>query len=113
MSRCLFRDYGLKPGENVRIKEPSIEGKQKKSELFQERAPDKVRVVGEYPNLIHLRGTWINDPHTYEYDFCIEKASIYCGEVELTRLKNGRKLKAGELLSDYLERRKNINVAAL
>ncbi len=36
MSRCLFRDYGLKPGENVRIKEPSIEGKQKKSELFQD-----------------------------------------------------------------------------
>lgn len=113
MSTCLFRNYGLKRGERVLVSEGSDADKRKGSVLFQERPPDSVKVMGEYPYLIHLRGTWVNERRTTERDFCIEKASIYCGEVELTRLKNGKRLKAGELQSDYLERRKAINVVTL
>lgn len=113
MSKCLFRNYGLKPGEPVLIKENAGFDKRKGSASFQERPPNKVKVIAEYPYVIHLRGTWINAPHTYSYDFCVEKASIYCGEVELTRIRTGKKLKAGELLSDYLEKRRNINVVAI
>ncbi|MBQ6132781.1 MAG: hypothetical protein IJI65_01355 [Lachnospiraceae bacterium] len=105
MSKCLFRNYGLKKGEPVSIIENSGFDKRKGSALFQERPPNKVKVIGEYPYVIHLRGTWISEQHTYEYDFCVEKASIYCGEVELKRLRTGEKLKAGELLSDYLKKK--------
>ena len=102
MSGCLFRNYGLKHGEPVRIKENLKANKQNRSVLFQERPPDSTKVIAEYPFVIHLRGTWNGELHTYDYDFCVEKASIYSGEVELTRLKTGERLKPGELLSDYL-----------
>ena len=104
--RSLFRDYGLEHGEPVSIKENCGGDKRKISGLFQERSPDRIRVIREYPFLIHLRGTWVNELRSYEYDFCVEKASIYSGEVGVTRLRTGEKLKAGELLSDYLREKR-------
>ena len=102
MRGSLFRHYGLKYGEPVRITEhPYSDGTgKKKPVLFQNRKPDRIGVIAEYPFVIHLRGTW-KGFHTYEYDFCVEKASIYCGEVELARLQTGERLKPKELLSDY------------
>lgn len=101
--RSLFRWYGLVPGERLSITEnlklPG-EGYKKKGNLFQERQPDSIVVVREYPYLIRLRGTW-RGLHEYSYDFCIEKASVYSGEVEVRRLSSGKKLKALELQSDY------------
>ena len=106
MSGSLFRNYGLKYCEPVKLIEHSVLDKRKKTSMFQERPPDYIKVIAEYPFVIHLRGTWENVPHTYSYDFCVEKAAIYCGEVEFIRLKTGERLKPGELLSDYLREKR-------
>ena len=105
MSECLFRNYGLKCGEPVKLKEHSILDKRKKTTLFQERPPDRVMVVAEFPYLIQLRGTW-ESLHSYQYDFCVEKASIYSGEVELIRERTGQRLMPLELQNDYEQERR-------
>lgn len=108
MSRSLFRNYGLTKGEPMRLRENFPMQGWKKTYLFQERAPDKIEVVSEYERFVLLRGTWVNPLHTYSYNFCVEKASIYCGEVELVRLETGERLKPKELLSDYLREQRRI-----
>ena len=98
----LYRNYGLKSGEPVEVTEHQCLGDKRKyrSVLYQQYPPDSIRVVREYPEFIHLRGTWSNILHTYEYDVCVEKAAIYCGDITVTRLRTDEQLEAGELLSD-------------
>ena len=96
----LFRNYKFKPGERVIVRELA----KRDPVLFQRRPPDAVKVVREYPTFLHLRGTWYDNLHFYQYDFCVDKASIYTGEVEIIRYKTGKKLKSHELQVDYMRR---------
>ncbi len=74
--RSMFRWYGLRPKEPVKLTEHTdVEDGRKKTQLFQGSHPDKIEVVREYPFFIQLRGTW-HSLHDYSYDFCVEKASI-------------------------------------
>ncbi len=89
--RCPFDWYGLEPGERLIIREPAMTGKVH----FQERPPDRAEVVREYPHHIHVRFLYTNSLHEYEYDICINKASIASGEVVVKRVKTKETLRNG------------------
>ena len=89
MNRAPFKTssyYGLKPGETLRITSGL-------SPYFQESMPKRIEFLKEYKYFLLCMAHYGEEHENRKFRFCINKASLVCGETKVKRASTGKMLK--------------------
>ena len=81
-----YPSFGLHPGEQIRLDHC-------KAYPLQEHEPSRIVIETEFPLYIVARAYYKDDAGERSFRFCINKASLMCGDVRAWRMSTGESLK--------------------
>ena len=81
-----YPSFGLHSGEQIRLDHC-------KAYPLQEHKPSRIVIETEFPLYIVARAYYKNDTGERSFRFCINKASLMCGDMRAWRMSTGESLR--------------------